>query len=233
MPRPIIVFDLDGTLVDTAPDLVDTLNVILQSENIPAVAYDDARAMIGDGMRPMIERALEEQKRNLDADAVDALFARFIAHYQDHIADRSRTFAGVEAALDLLARDFVLAVCTNKFEGLSVRLLDALGLSSRFAAICGQDTFQMKKPDRGALLGTISRAQGDASRAVMVGDSETDIRLARAAGIPVIGVDFGYTRIPMAALAPDRVIGHFELLPQAVSELLPASSRKASGQIYG
>ena len=233
MPGPIIVFDLDGTLVDTAPDLIDTLNVILAAENIPAVAYDDASTMIGGGVRPMIESALQEQKRELDPDAIDALFARFIAHYQDHIADRSRPFDGVEAALDVLGRDFVLAVCTNKFEALSVRLLDALGLSGPFAAICGQDTFQMKKPDRGALLGTISRAGGDASRAIMVGDSETDIRLARAAGIPVIGVDFGYTRIPMAALAPDRLIGHFDLLPQAVSELLADSARNTPGQIYG
>ena len=141
--------------------------------------------------------------------------------YQDHIADQSRPYPGLEAALDRLgAHGFTLAVCTNKYEALSLRLLDALGLTSRFAAICGQDTFPMKKPDPESLRLTIARAGGDAARAVMVGDSETDVSVARAAGIPVIGVDFGYTRIPMADLLPDRLIGHFDALPQAVLELV-------------
>jgi phosphoglycolate phosphatase len=104
-----------------------------------------------------------------------------------------------------------------------LRLLEALGLVSRFAAICGQDTFPVKKPDPEMLRLTIARAGGDLARAVMVGDSDTDVRVARAAGIPVIGVDFGYTRIPMAKLSPDRLIGHFDALPAAVRDLLPAA----------
>jgi phosphoglycolate phosphatase len=221
-PRPIVVFDLDGTLVDTAPDLIETLNVILAAEGIPAVPFEIARPMIGAGVRALLERALAERGQYPGDAAIDALFARYIGHYREHIADRSRPYPGLDASLDRLAASgFAFAVCTNKYESLSLRLLDALGLSSRFATICGQDTFAMKKPDPEVLRLTIARAGGDAARAVMVGDSETDIRVARAAGIPVIGVDFGYTRIPMAELQPDRLIGHFDALPGAVFDLLP------------
>jgi phosphoglycolate phosphatase len=221
-PQPIVVFDLDGTLVDTAPDLIHTLNTILGEEGIPALSYEIARPMIGGGVRPLLEQALAERGQHPGDAAMDALFARYIRRYQQHIADRSRPYPGLEAALDRLgAQGFTLAVCTNKYEALSLGLLDALGLTARFAAICGQDTFPMKKPDPDVLRLTIARAGGDAGRAVMVGDSDTDIRVARAAGIPVIGVDFGYTRIPMAELSPDRLIGHFDALPAAVLDLVP------------
>lgn len=221
-PAPIVVFDLDGTLVDTAPDLVGTLNIVLAEERLPAIELEQARPLIGAGIRPLIERALAEQNRNLPAEQVDEMFARFLRHYHDHIADRSRPYPGVEAALDRLADNGLrLAVCTNKYEALSLRLLNALGLTRRFAAICGQDTFPMMKPDPETLRLTIARAGGDPARAVMVGDSDTDVRLARAATVPVIGVEFGYTQTPMAELAPDRLIGHFDKLPASVMELLP------------
>lgn len=220
-PRPIVVFDLDGTLIDTAPDLIHTLNAILETEGIAPIADEVARPMIGGGVRPLLEQALAERGRHLGDAAMDALFERYLRRYQDHIADRSRPYPGLEAALDRLStRGFVLAVCTNKYESLSHRLLDALELRPRFAAICGQDTFPVKKPDPDALRLTIARAGGDAEQAIMVGDSETDIRTARAAGIPVIGVDFGYTRIPMAELGPHRLIGHFDALETAVIELI-------------
>jgi phosphoglycolate phosphatase len=151
---------------------------------------------------------------------MDRLYADYIAYYAEHIADHSRPFPGLEAALDELADNgFRLAVCTNKLEWLSVRLLDALNLSNRFAAICGQDTFGMQKPDPEILRRTIMSAGGDASRAIMVGDSATDIATARAAGVPVIAVDFGYTETPVTAFGPDRVISAFEALPKAVAEL--------------
>jgi phosphoglycolate phosphatase len=229
-PQPIVVFDLDGTLVDTAPDLIHTLNTILEAESIPALAFDTARPMIGAGVRPLLERALAERGRFPGEAAMDALFARYLQRYRDHIADHSRPYPGLERALDRLdAHGFTLAVCTNKYESLSLRLLDALGLTQRFAAICGQDTFAMKKPDPETLRLTIARAGGDAARAIMVGDSETDVNVARAAGIPVIGVDFGYTRIPMADLRPDRLIGHFDALPAAVLELLQIAGTSALG----
>jgi len=215
-----IVFDLDGTLIDTAPDLIDTLNVILAREGLPAVAYDDARAMIGGGARAMIERALMAERRDEAKAELDRMFSAFVEHYAAHIADRSRPFPHLEVTLDGLAgAGHRLAVCTNKLEWLSVRLLDTLKLSRYFAAICGQDTFGVQKPDPKILRLTISRAGGAPDRAIMVGDSGTDVRTARAAAVPMIAVDFGYSEVPIAELQPDRIIGSFEELPGAVREI--------------
>jgi phosphoglycolate phosphatase len=221
MPAPTIVFDLDGTLVDTAPDLIDTLNLILNKHDVPAVAFEDARAMIGAGVKPLLQRALASKGLQFAPDQIDRLYEEYLVLYAAHIADRSQPFPGVDAALDALAADgCILAVCTNKLEWLSVRLLDKLGLSPRFAAICGQDTFAMRKPDPEMLRLTIARAGGDAARAVMVGDSMTDVATARAAHIPVVAVDFGYTDIPPAQLGADRLISHFDALTDAIKGLL-------------
>lgn len=219
--RPILVFDLDGTLVDTATDLVATLNVILEGEGLAALDYQDARSMVGHGARVLIERGLAANGATRDAGAIDRLFDAYIAQYAAHIADTSRPFEGVIAALDHFADEgFLLAVCTNKLEGLSMLLLDGLGLSDRFAAICGADTFAARKPDPLALTETIQRAGGDPRRAIMIGDSKTDIDTAKAAGIPVIAVDFGYTPVPVTELGPDIVISHFDELRGAVAEIL-------------
>jgi phosphoglycolate phosphatase len=221
MASPLVVFDLDGTLVDTAPDLVAALNVILAREGLPPVDYDEARNMVGGGARLMLERGLTAAGRTLSADAIDGLTGDFIDHYAEHIADASQPFPGVEAALDTLAkRGYRLAICTNKLEWLSVRLLDALGLSKRFAAICGADTFGVSKPDPEILHRTIARANGAGTGAVMIGDSLTDIATARAAQIPVIAVDFGYSDTPIATLAPDRIVSRFADLPEAVFALV-------------
>jgi phosphoglycolate phosphatase len=218
-----IVFDLDGTLIDTAPDLIDTLNLLFARKGLAPVAFDDVRSMIGAGIKPLIKRGLAlEPKEAQDLD-LDTLYAEYLDHYAAHIADRSRPFPGLEVALDeLAASGCILAVCTNKLEWLSVRLLDALRLSARFASICGQDTFGMEKPDPDVLRRTIAAAGGEVSRAIMVGDSGTDIATARAAGVPVIAVDFGYTETPIAELGPDRLISHFAALPGAVRQLTAA-----------
>ena len=218
---PLVVFDLDGTLVDTAPDLATTLNVILAREGLPPVAYEAARNMVGGGARVMLERGLAAVGRNLPTTAVDVLTRDFVEHYAAHIADRSEPFPGAEAALETLAeRGYRLAVCTNKLEWLSVRLLDALDLSKRFAAICGADTFGVSKPNPEILHRTIARAGAAGDGAVMVGDSPTDIATARAAKIPVVAVDFGYTDTPVTTLAPDRIISRFGDLPDAVFALI-------------
>ena len=217
-----VVFDLDGTLVDTAPDLIETLNVVFARDGRPPVEYAAARDMIGGGVRRMIESGLKLQGRALADDVVDRMFADFIAHYAAHIADRSLPFPGLDAALDrLAARGCRLAVCTNKLEGLSRLLLEALGLTPRFTAICGQDTFGMQKPDPEMLRRTIEAAGGALQRAVMVGDSGTDIATARAAGVPVVAVDFGYSETPIRELRPDRLISHFNELADAVFALAP------------
>jgi phosphoglycolate phosphatase len=221
MPHPTIVFDLDGTLVDTAPDLVATLNAVLAREGYAAVAFEDARKMIGGGARHMLARALAREGMASDAAELDRLYADFIPHYAAHIADRSRPFPGLDQALDrLAARGARFAVCTNKLEKLSVLLLERLGLAGRFAAICGQDTFGIPKPDPELLRRTIARAGGTMASAVMIGDSVPDVTVARAAGVPVIAVDFGYSDVPTSLLAADRVISHFDELPDAVALLL-------------
>src|SRR5215475_10151664 len=216
-----IVFDLDGTLVDTAPDLVATLNVVLAREGLQPVAYADGRLMVGGGVRAMVERGIKANGRQLAAAEIDRLERDFIAYYAENIAAHSQPFEGVEATLDQLAKHgHHLAVCTNKLEGLSLRLLDALKLRPRFRAICGADTFGVSKPDPTILNRTIERAGGDKGRAIMIGDSITDIATARAASIPVIAVDFGYSDVPVAKLKPDEVVSAFSKLPETISRVL-------------
>ena len=217
----IVVFDLDGTLVDTAPDLINALNFVLDREGMPPVPLHAARNMIGAGARKLIERGLEVDGRITSAEDLSRMLGDFIDYYAAHIADASRPFEGLESALDELSRrGFRLAVCTNKLEWLSKLLLDQLQLSSRFAAICGADTFGVSKPDPMFLRETIARAGGRPSAAVMVGDAGPDIGVARRAGIPVIGVEFGYTEVPIAELKPDLLIGHMRDLPDAVERLI-------------
>jgi len=218
---PTLVFDLDGTLVDTAPDLIDALNFVLEREGLPAVPLQAARTMIGAGARKLIERGLELEGREASTVDINRMTADFIEYYAAHIADGSRPFDGLEIALDeLSARGFRFAVCTNKLEWLSKRLLDELGLSTRFAAICGADTFGVAKPDPAILQQTVLRAAGKMSSTIMVGDAGTDIGVARRAGVPVIGVSFGYTDVPIAELKPDRLIHHMLDLPSAVESLV-------------
>jgi phosphoglycolate phosphatase len=144
----------------------------------------------------------------------------FVDYYTAHIADASRPFEGlIEALYDLSARGYRFAVCTNKLEPLDKLLLDQLGLSPRFSAICGGDTFGVSKPDPAILQQTVARAGGSMKTTIMVGDAGPDIGVARRAGIPVIGVTFGYTEVPIAELKPDRLIGHMRELPDAVAAL--------------
>jgi len=189
---------------------------------LPPVDYVAARNMIGGGALKMIERALKLEGLPLSARNVDRMFAEFIDYYAGHIADKSQPFPGLDTALDRLAeRGCRFAVCTNKLEGLSRLLLDALGLTRRFSAICGQDTFGIQKPDPEFLRRTVRAAGGDIQQAVMVGDSGTDIATARAAAVPVVAVDFGYSETPIGKLGADRLISHFDDLPAAVLDLVP------------
>jgi phosphoglycolate phosphatase len=220
MPPLTVVFDLDGTLVDTAPDLIDTLNKVFEREGLAPVDYRVARNLIGGGARRMIENGLRLEGRSVTKPELDRMVGDFIADYSAHIADRSRPFPGLNSALDrLVEHGHRLAVCTNKLENLSRLLLDALGLTKRFSAICGQDTFGIQKPDPEILRRTIASAGGDPVRAIMVGDSETDITTARAANIPVVAVDFGYSERPVGEFGPDWLISHFDQLPAIVLEL--------------
>jgi phosphoglycolate phosphatase len=223
MAAPTIVFDLDGTLIDTAPDLVDTLNVIFAREGFAPLPYATARNLIAGGTRVMIGRALEVKGRNLPPAKLEQMFADFIAYYSEHLADQSRPFPGLTYALDVLAsRGCRFAVCTNKLERLSVLLLDKLKLRDRFTAVCGQDTFGIQKPDPEILRHTVAAADGTLQNVVMIGDSITDIRTARAAGVPIVAVDFGYSERPIAEFGPDRTISHFAELPASIAAISSA-----------
>ena len=219
MTQPLLVFDLDGTLAETAPDLVDALNAVMTAEGLPHVTYETARRLVGFGGRALIRDGLAAAGAPAPSDArLEAMFAAFLAHYEAHIADKSHLYAGVVAMLDRFeTAGWRFAVCTNKFEHPAVHLLTTLGIAERFAAICGQNTFAVCKPAADALLATIARAGGNPETTVMIGDSRTDIETARNAGVPVVAVDFGYSDKPIADYAPDRIIGHFDALWDAVA----------------
>ncbi len=223
-----VAFDLDGTLVDTAPDLIGTLNVLLAAEGIEPLPLEQARPYIGHGARRLIERGFLHAGQPLEARDLDRLFTAFIARYRAHIADESRPFPGCEAALvALTGAGARLCVCTNKPTGLSVALLEALGMAVRFGSIVGPDAAGCAKPDPRHLIAAVDAAGGDPGRTILVGDSAADAGAARAAGAGLILVDFGYTETPAAELEPDELIAHFDELPAACLRLLAACERGA------
>lgn len=217
---PLIVFDLDGTIANTAVDLVATLNALLTREGLKPIPFKDALGMVGAGAKALIQRGLKANDVIVDEKRLDELFSDYIAHYEEHIADESVLYPGVLKALDRFeAAGWSFAICTNKLEGSSRLLLTALGVAGRFKAICGKDTFAVSKPDGEALLRTIAKAGGDPRRAVMVGDSRADVDAAHNARVPVVAVDFGYSDLPVETFEPDRIISHFDELFDAVEEL--------------
>ncbi len=217
-----VVFDLDGTLVDTAPDLCAALNHALAVLGRPLVPAADVRHMVGHGARKLLERGLAASGAVSPA-LVEAGVPPFLAFYADHIADGSRPYPGVEAALDALAAaGSIVAICTNKPTHLSAALVSALGWDGRFAANLGFDAVPQPKPDPGHLLATIAAAGGAPGATVFVGDSITDTTAARAAGVPCIAVSFGFADRPVAALGADLLIDHYDDLLPALRRLVAA-----------
>lgn len=222
-----IAFDLDGTLVDTAPDLIGTLNHILTEEGLPALPLGEARPFIGHGARALLQQGFQAAGQTLHPARLQQLFDRFIPHYRDRIAQESRPFPGCEAALDaLVAAGARLCVCTNKPSELSEALLEALCLLPRFAAVIGPDRAPAPKPDAAHLRAAVDAAGGEMGRVILVGDSGADAGAARNAGAGLILVDFGYTEIPARDLSPDILISHFDELPDACVRLLAACGEK-------
>jgi phosphoglycolate phosphatase len=223
MPKPIIVFDLDGTLVDTAPDLLASLNHALARDNLDPVEGHGFERHISRGARVMIEQAYIAQDLRPEAEKTDLLFGYFLEHYRANMPGLSKPYDGVmDTVRDFAEAGYLAAVCTNKTEVMAVALLEALGIDGAFAAICGQDTFPVRKPDPAHLTGTIAMAGGDVNLAIMVGDSETDILTAQAAGIPVVAVDFGYTDRHVREFGPDSIISHYDEFDLALADRLLA-----------
>lgn len=217
----VIAFDLDGTLVDTAPDLLGALNRILEEERLPPVPADSARHLVGHGARALMQRGFALADRPWEGEREAALIERFVGVYLDRITAESRPYPGVEPALDALSRGGAkLVVCTNKRTDLSLALLEGLGLLPRFEAVVGADLAPAPKPDARHLLLAIERAGGRRDRALLVGDSISDIGAARNAGVPSVAVSFGYCDGPVEALGADVLIDHFAELPAAAERLL-------------
>jgi len=215
-----LLFDLDGTLVDTAPDLHAALDHVLRSYGRPGIALEDVRQMVGDGARALVRRGLDATGGVPAEPTFEALAQLFLAFYGDHVADLSRPFPGVAACLErLTARGLALGVCTNKPTALSESLLDKLDLGGHFKAVVGGDRLVTRKPDGGHVVGTLAAMGQPEARAAMIGDSANDVAAARNAGLPVVVVTFGYTATPPAELGADLLIDHFDALEDALTRL--------------
>lgn len=219
MTRKAILFDLDGTLVDTAPDLAAATDFALDRAGRPPIGLEAVRSMVGDGARALLEKGFRASGGMPAPDIFETAFKDFLIYYGRHIADTSRPFPGVATCLAALAeQDYALAVCTNKPEALSRSLLDQLGLTGFFGAVVGGDSLLVRKPDPGHIRGTLDKLGAEFSWAAMVGDSANDVNAAKAAGLPCVVVSFGYTQIAPRDLGGDRLIDHFaELHPALVA----------------
>ncbi len=217
-----LVFDLDGTLVDSIRDLVPALNHSTALEGLPPVSTDDVGHVVGLGAVKMLELIFKLNNHTVSKSRQKELFARFLDYYEENISENTIFFDGTLKALDVLAAEgWILAICTNKYERFARKLLGEMGELERFPVITGGDTFSVKKPDPGHILKTIEFAGGDPSKSIMVGDSINDIAAAQAASVPTIAVDFGYTDIPVQDMKPNAIISHFDELPKAVNSIYP------------
>lgn len=222
MSSQTVVFDLDGTLIDTAPDLIRAANHVLENGGYQPVTPEFIRPHISYGARAMIAAGVKHQAGEITEQRLDAMFAELIAFYSANIAVDSRPFPGLTDVLNALrARGVIIAICTNKREDMARLLMTELGLTSYFAAITGRDTFPICKPDPEHLFGAIRLAGGNPMRSVMVGDSTTDYETAKAAKIPIIGVTFGYTDIPVTELDCEAVISHYDAFLAALDTVMP------------
>jgi phosphoglycolate phosphatase len=216
-----IIFDLDGTLVDTAPDLLGALNAVLTAEDHEPVVPADLRHIVGHGARAMFEHALLRTGAPVPPDRLNALTEKFLAYYRANIARASKPFPGVPETLHRFADQGAgLGICTNKAQDLTELLLDALELTHHFPAVIGGGKTPYSKPDPRHLLEAVAALKGRPDRAVLVGDSPVDVAAARAADIPVIAMSYGYTPVPVHQLGADAVADDFVQLPEIISRLV-------------
>lgn len=225
-----VVFDLDGTLIDSAPDLAAALNRLLAREGFPSIRLAEVHTMIGDGVAALVERGFAAHGRALSAGELESLSARFVADYEPNSSVETRPFPGaIEALRALRAAGFALGVCTNKPEAATRSILAAFGMDPFIAAAVGGDTLPgTKKPEPATLRETLRRLGAEAGQAIAVGDSPNDIAAARAAGVPIVAVTFGYSRVPPAELGADRLIGRFADLGMALAEVSRARPERGA-----
>lgn len=216
-----VVFDLDGTLIDSAPDLRRAVNRLLASEGRASLDLDAVVGMIGDGAQKLIERAFKATGGLDDAHDLADLTARFLAFYEGRATELTHPYPGVVETLRWLrSQGITLGICTNKPEAPTREILQDLGLDAHFAAVFGGDTIDgVRKPDPRLLLAVLHALDRSPSEAVMVGDNANDVAVARAAGVPIILRANGYTRTPANDLGADLVIDTFTELPEALTRL--------------
>lgn len=216
MPR-CVVFDLDGTLIDTGPDLTAATNHVLALAGRPSVTVAEVRDMVGLGARKLIERGLAHTGGGT-LEQAESLLQPFLDYYADNICVGSQPFPGVEQTLTRLQdAGILLGICTNKPEGLSHALIEALGWQRFFPVNVGGDSLPYRKPDGRHILKVVERLGGNPLEAVMVGDSAVDVGAARDAGLPVVAVSFGFSSVPAAELGADALIDHFDQLIDALA----------------
>lgn len=221
MSRPTAVFDLDGTLIHTAPDLLDSLNHCLEAEGMQTASATDFTRFVGMGVKVMLERAFEAQQKTATPTQFQQMFEKFLGHYSGNMPGKSQPYPGILDALDRLdAAGFDLAICTNKTEALATQLIAGLDLTRRFKVLTGGDTFAFRKPDPRHIIETVRKIGNDPERSIMVGDSRADINAAKSAGIPVIAVDFGYTDLHVREFEPSVIISHYDELTVDLTEKL-------------
>lgn len=222
LPRSVttVIFDLDGTLIDSVPDLAAAANRLLDRLGRPALDLAAARGFVGDGARVFVEKALKATG-GIPADlGLDGALALFLADYEEHAADLTRPYPEVPETLAALrAAGKRLAICTNKPIAATRRVLDALDLARHFAEIAGGDSFPVRKPDPGHVRLLLDRLGAEAADACMVGDNEHDSHAAGGAGLPFILMGYGYARLPLGEIPAARRLDRFAELPDAIASL--------------
>ncbi|MDF3073734.1 MAG: gph [Alphaproteobacteria bacterium] len=220
LPFDTIVFDLDGTLIDSALDVGLAVNRVLQEEGLPQMDEAIARSLMGEGGKVMVARAFAKAGRKLEEAALNALTRRFIGYYKDNPVAHTLPYPGVPETLQQLQRDGArMAVCTNKFEGPARQILVALDLMRFLDDVAGADTFAVRKPDPGHVTQLAARMGASLRHAVMVGDSMHDVHAGHGAKIPVVAVSWGYTVQAPATFGAEILLERFADLPQALVEL--------------